>query len=230
MEISTQAPEPGPYAPGDSRTDREEQLELVDDAGQTIGVAGKLAAHQAPGRLHRAFSVFLFSPGPFSPAPFSPGPFSPGPFSRDPFSPGPDAEGPLMLLQRRADGKYHSPGVWSNSCCGHPRPQEPPWSAAVRRVREELGLSVALTDAGIVRYRHPDPDTGLVEHEYNHLFTGWVSQPPQPDPDEVSATVLVSAADLGRLRGREPFSAWFDTVLEAARPAVRRLTGPRAGW
>jgi isopentenyl-diphosphate delta-isomerase len=212
MKISTQA-QPQPHAPS-GRPEAEEELELVDDAGQTVGVAGKLAAHQAPGHLHRAFSVFLFSPAP-SPA----------------HSPATTADGPLMLLQRRAAGKYHSPGVWSNTCCGHPRPQEPPRAAAARRVREELGLtSVALTEAGVVRYRHPDPDTGLVEHEYNHLFTGWVSQPPQPDPAEVSATTFVSAADLARLRGREPFSAWFDTVLEAARPAVRRLTGPGAGW
>jgi isopentenyl-diphosphate Delta-isomerase len=204
MEISTQAQPQSPASSG--RPEAEEELELVDDLGRTVGVAGKLAAHQAPGHLHRAFSVFLFSPAP-------------------------GETGPLMLLQRRAAGKYHSPGVWSNTCCGHPRPQEPPRAAAVRRVREELGLSsVALTEAGVVRYRHPDPDTGLVEHEYNHLFTGWVSQPPQPDPAEVSATSFVSAADLARLRGREPFSAWFDTVLEAARPAVRRLAGPGAGW
>ncbi len=212
MKISTQA-QPHPSA-SSGRPEAEEELELVDDAGQTVGVAGKLAAHQAPGHLHRAFSVFLFSPAPSR---------EPGPATSD--------TGPLMLLQRRAAGKYHSPGVWSNTCCGHPRPQEAPRAAAVRRVREELGLtSVALTEAGVVRYRHPDPDTGLVEHEYNHLFTGWVSQPPEPDPAEVSATTFVSAADLARLRGREPFSAWFDTVLEAARPAVRRLTGPGAGW
>lgn len=207
MEISTQA-QPQPPA-SSRRPEAEEQLELVDDAGRTVGVAGKLAAHQAPGHLHRAFSVFLFSP------------------------PGaqPSTRGPLMLLQRRAASKYHSPGVWSNTCCGHPRPSEHPRAAAVRRVREELGLtSVALTAAGIVRYRHPDPDTGLVEHEYNHLFTGWVSEPPEPDPAEVSATTLVSAADLDRLRDREPFSAWFDTVLEAVRPALRQLTGSDAGW
>jgi isopentenyl-diphosphate Delta-isomerase len=215
MEISTKAQPQPPASP--RRPEAEEELELVDEAGQTVGVAGKLAAHQAPGHLHRAFSVFLFSPA-GEPAPGDP-------------APGDQATGPLLLLQRRAEVKYHSPGVWSNTCCGHPRPHEDPRAAAVRRVREELGLtSVALTEAGIVRYRHPDPDTGLVEHEYNHLFTGWVSQPPRPDPAEVSATTLVSAADLDRLRASEPFSAWFGTVLEAARPAVRRLTGPGTGW
>jgi isopentenyl-diphosphate delta-isomerase len=217
MEISTKA-QPQPPA-SSSRPEAEEELELVDDAGQTVGVAGKLAAHQAPGHLHRAFSVFLFSAA------------APGPVRSVSALSGPAPSSPLMLLQRRAAGKYHSPGVWSNTCCGHPRPQEDPRAAAVRRVREELGLtSVALTEAGIVRYRHPDPDTGLVEHEYNHLFTGWVSQPAEPDPAEVSATTFVSAADLARLRGREPFSAWFDTVLEAARPALRQLTGSDTGW
>src|SRR5580693_119652 len=131
MEISTQAQPQSPASSG--RPEAEEELELVDDAGQTVGVAGKLAAHQAPGHLHRAFSVFLFSAA-------DPGFSEPGPgFGAS--APGPAPSGPLMLLQRRAAGKYHSPGVWSNTCCGHPRPQEDPRAAAVRRVREELGLT-----------------------------------------------------------------------------------------
>ena len=89
-------------------------LELVDEHGNTIGTAEKLAAHQAPGQLHRAFSVFLF-----------------------------DEHGRL-LLQRRALGKYHSPGVWSNTCCGHPYPGEAPFAAAARRTHEELGISPSL--------------------------------------------------------------------------------------
>ncbi|MET9933122.1 NUDIX domain-containing protein, partial [Streptomyces sp. NPDC006324] len=75
-------------------------LELVDEDGRTIGTAEKLTAHQAPGQLHRAFSVFLFD------------------------------ETGRLLLQRRALGKYHSPGVWSNTCCGHPYPGEAPFAAA----------------------------------------------------------------------------------------------------
>ena len=93
-------------------------LELVDENGMTIGTAEKLAAHQAPGQLHRAFSVFLF-----------------------------DERGRL-LLQQRALGKYHSPGVWSNTCCGHPYPGEAPFAAAARRTFEELGVSPALLRRG----------------------------------------------------------------------------------
>ncbi|MEU3346163.1 isopentenyl-diphosphate Delta-isomerase [Streptomyces sp. NPDC006700] len=175
-------------------------LELVDEDGVTIGTAEKLSAHQPPGRLHRAFSVFLF-----------------------------DNRGRL-LLQQRALGKYHSPGVWSNSCCGHPYPGEAPMAAAARRTYEELGVSPSLlAEAGTVRYHHPDPDSGLVEQEYNHLFVGLVQSPPRPDPEEIAATAFVTPAELAERQARDTFSVWFPTVLDAARPAVRELTGP-AGW
>ncbi|MEU1896075.1 isopentenyl-diphosphate Delta-isomerase [Streptomyces pristinaespiralis] len=176
-------------------------LELVDEEGNTIGTAEKLAAHQAPGQLHRAFSVFLF-----------------------------DEQGRL-LLQRRALGKYHSPGVWSNTCCGHPYPGEAPFAAAARRTYEELGVSPSLlAEAGTVRYNHPDPESGLVEQEYNHLFVGMVQAPLLPDPEEIGETAFVTPDELTELHGRATFSAWFMTVLDAARPAIRELTGPAGGW
>ncbi|MCI3934163.1 isopentenyl-diphosphate Delta-isomerase [Streptomyces sp. AN091965] len=176
-------------------------LELVDEDGRTIGTAEKLAAHQAPGRLHRAFSVFLF-----------------------------DEQGRL-LLQQRALGKYHSPGVWSNTCCGHPYPGEAPFAAAARRTFEELGVSPSLlAEAGTVRYNHPDPESGLVEQEYNHLFVGMVQAELRPDPSEVGETVFVTAGELAERHAQGPFSAWFMTVLDAARPAIKELTGAGAGW
>ncbi|MEV4924578.1 isopentenyl-diphosphate Delta-isomerase [Streptomyces roseoverticillatus] len=176
-------------------------LELVDGDGRTIGTAEKLAAHIAPGKLHRAFSVFLFD------------------------------DAGRLLLQRRALEKYHSPGVWSNTCCGHPYPGEPPFVAAARRTGEELGLAPALMrEAGTVRYNHPDPDSGLVEQEYNHLFVGIVRAEPRPAPEEIAETAFVTPAELEELRERYPFSAWFMTVLDAARPVVREVTGDAAGW
>lgn len=176
-------------------------LELVDEEGVTIGTAEKLSAHQAPGTLHRAFSVFLF-----------------------------DNKGRL-LLQRRALGKYHSPGVWSNTCCGHPYPGEPPFVAAARRVGEELGVApFLLREAGTVRYHHPDPTSDLVEHEYNHLFVGLVRGPLRPDPEEIAETALVDPGELAERRKNDTFSVWFGTVLDAALPAVRELTGVAADW
>lgn len=175
-------------------------LELVDEAGTTTGTAEKLSAHLAPGRLHRAFSVFLL-----------------------------DDRGRL-LLQRRALGKYHSPGLWSNTCCGHPLPGEPPFAAAARRTGEELGLAPELMRAaGTVRYHHTDPVSGLVEREYNHLFVGVVRAEPRPDPEEVGETAFVDPAELEHLRGEAEFSVWFPTVLDAVRPALRELSAS-ADW
>ncbi|MET4921114.1 isopentenyl-diphosphate Delta-isomerase [Streptomyces sp. PSRA5] len=176
-------------------------VELVDEDGNTIGTAEKLAAHQAPGQLHRAFSVFLF-----------------------------DEQGRL-LIQRRALGKYHSPGVWSNTCCGHPYPDEAPFAAAARRTYEELGISpTLLAEAGTVRYNHPDPASGLVEQEYNHLFVGLAQTTLRPDPTEIGDTAFVTPAELAERHRSATFSAWFMTVLDSARPAIKELTGPAGGW
>jgi len=176
-------------------------LELVDPSGTTVGVTDKTSAHLAPGRLHRAFSVFLLDP---------------------------DGR---MLLQRRALTKYHSPGVWSNTCCGHPFPGEAPADAAARRLGEELGVAIParrLTAAGPVLYRHADPRTGLVEHEYTHVFVsvfvagrdGVVDL----NPAEVDDVAFVHPDGLVALRGTGTLSVWFEDVLRGARPALGQLT------
>lgn len=182
-------------------------LELVDEHGRTVGTAGKHDAHRAPGRLHRAFSVFLLAP---------------------------DGR---MLLQRRAGTKYHSPGVWSNACCGHPLPGEAPARAAARRTGQELGLQVAaheLVEVGQVLYRHLDPASGLVEHERTHVFTGVLCGDPRPDPGEVGAVALVDPPHLARLVREGPVSVWFGDVLRTAVPALddagRCPAPPRGAW
>ena len=102
----------------------EDRVVLVDANDREVGTEAKLEAHRS-GRLHRAFSVFLF-----------------------------DARGRL-LLQQRALGKYHSGGLWANACCGHPRPGEGVLEAARRRVREELGIDCAPQPAFGFVYRAP---------------------------------------------------------------------------
>jgi len=103
--------------------------------------------------------------------------------------------------------------------------------AAARRTAEELGVApVLMREAGTVRYNHPDPASGLVEQEYNHLYAGLVRGPLLPDPDEIGETVFADPAELARLRANGPFSAWFQTVLDAALPAVREVTGSAAAW
>jgi len=116
-------------------------------------------------RLHRAFSIFLV-----------------------------DRRG-RILLQRRSIKKYHSGGLWANSCCGHPRPREVTLAAATRRLREELGLAGALQHRFVSRYRaQVGPD--MEENEIAHVYFGGLTDRAQPDPNEIMDTQLVDYGDL----------------------------------
>jgi isopentenyl-diphosphate delta-isomerase len=136
------------------------------------------------GALHRAVSVFLF-----------------------------DAEHRL-LLQRRADGKYHSAGKWSNTCCSHPRPGETPLAAAARRLTEEMGIACDLAPAFSFIYR-ADLGDGLVEHELDHVFIGAFDGTPEPDPREVQAwewmPLSAVAADCDKNGDR--YTRWLPLAL-----------------
>ncbi|MCU0835608.1 MAG: isopentenyl-diphosphate Delta-isomerase [Chromatiaceae bacterium] len=138
------------------------------------------------GTLHRAFSILIFN-----------------------------ADGEL-LLQRRAEGKYHFAGRWSNSCCGHPRPGEPTARAAQRRLGEELGFQAPLVEEMRLIYRATDPISGLTEHEYLHVYRGQALIDPRPHPDEVGAWRWMSAATVRRSLARRPglFTPWFALLAE----------------
>lgn len=133
------------------------------------------------GVLHRAFSIFVFN------------------------------EAGELLLQRRADCKYHFAGLWSNTCCGHPRPGESTSQAAERRLREELGFSTRLIELLKLTYCARDPATQLVEHEYLHVFRGEFPGEPNPDPDEVAAWEWTSIPDVRRgiVESPDLFTPWF---------------------
>ena len=107
------------------------------------------------GLLHRAISVFVFRP-----------------------------DGSL-LLQRRAWEKYHSGGLWTNTCCTHPRPGESVAAAARRRLREEMGFECELREVFDFTYR-AELDGELIEHELDHVFFGVWDGTPAPNPDEVA--------------------------------------------
>ena len=120
-----------------------------------------------------------------------------------------------ILLQRRNPEKYHSGGLWSNTCCTHPRPDEAPLTAAVRRLTEEMGLVCDLAPAFSFLYR-ADVDEGLVEHEFDHVFLGRVDADPLPDQREVSEWRWQAPA-LVRLeldRRPEAFTAWFAPLFD----------------
>ncbi|WP_431975538.1 isopentenyl-diphosphate Delta-isomerase [Micromonospora haikouensis] len=178
---------------------REEHLvELVDDDGRAQGEATVSAAHQPPGRLHRAFSVLLVAP---------------------------DGR---VLLQRRAAVKTRFPLRWANSCCGHPAPGESLVTAANRRLGEELGVGpVELTEAGVYVYYAEDPATGRVEFEYDHVLRADVPADlaVRPDPAEVAELRWVDPATLEADLDVDPraYAPWLGGVvnrlLRPARPA-----------
>lgn len=152
------------------------------------------------GLLHRAFSVFVT-----------------------------DNDGRL-LLQRRASSKYHSAGLWSNSCCGHPRPGERTIDAAKRRLNEEMGIQCELALVSSFSYR-ARLDRDLIEHELDHVFVGSTRLDPQCDPDEVSEFRWANIETVRAMLRDEPasFTAWFAKALATTALANRQATVPRAG-
>jgi isopentenyl-diphosphate delta-isomerase len=144
------------------------------------------------GLLHRAFSVFVF-----------------------------DSKGRL-LLQRRALTKYHSGGLWSNTCCGHPRPGEELLDAAHRRLAEEMNFGCDLR-AGFEFIYRAELDHGLTEHEYDHVLLGHFDGTPRPVASEVGAWRWIELDQLLRdVRERpESYSYWLRLAL--GRPEWARL-------
>lgn len=118
--------------------------------------------------------------------------------------------GGRMLLQRRSAAKYHSPGLWSNACCTHPRHGEEAVAAAGRRLREEMGIALPLAFAGRFSYQARVGD-GLWENEVVHVFTGVYDGAVEPDPGEVDAydwrDVGELRADIAARVGR--YTPWF---------------------
>ena len=139
-------------------------------------------------------------------------------------------DGPRVLIQQRAAGKYHTPGMWANTCCTHPRWEEDPATCAIRRLREELGITgLYPAFAGRVEYR-ADVGSGLIEHELVDIF---VAEAPadlriQPNPSEVQAVRWVDLYDLSAevLRSPDQFTPWLRIYLT---DHMDRIFGALAG-
>jgi len=125
-----------------------------------------------------------------------------------------DARGRL-LLQKRHVGKYHSGGLWTNTCCSHPRPGESTLEAAQRRLAGEMGIACALAPLFTTTYRaHLDND--MIEHEIVHVFAGRYEGPIRADPLEADGYAWVTSEALRQDVGAEPqrYSAWFRLYLK----------------
>lgn len=169
---------------------------LADEEGTVLGTAPKSTVHSADTPLHLAFSCYAV-----------------------------DARG-RTLLTRRALAKRTWPGVWTNTCCGHPAPGESTEDAVIRRMREELSLEVdrlrpLLPD---FRYRAVAPD-GMVENEICPVYVAEVSADPDPNPDEVADWAWIDVDDLDALAASAPMvlSPWSVLQLAEIRAAGRAL-------
>lgn len=132
------------------------------------------------GVLHRAFSVFIFNSMGF------------------------------MMLQQRAMSKYHSPGLWSNTCCSHPRKGEKTMEACSRRLIEEMGLKCTLSFAFSFTYR-AQLENGLIENEFDHVYFGYTDRIPKPDPQEVMDWKYISIKELQKDISARPenYTEWL---------------------
>jgi len=137
------------------------------------------------GLLHRAFSVFIFN-----------------------------SKGEI-LLQKRASSKYHCGGLWSNTCCSHPRKGETLAAATLRRLNEEMGMTAELLPSFSFIYK-AQLDQGLIEHELDHVYVGYSNQTPVCNPEEVEAYCYQSPDELAISFEKHPeeYTPWLKICFE----------------
>ena len=137
------------------------------------------------GKLHRAFSVFVLN------------------------------NNKEILLQRRALTKYHSAGLWTNTCCSHPRPLEKTEDAVHRRLKEEMGFDCKVLKAFEFIYK-AELENGLIEHELDHVFIGFYNNAPVLNKDEVADWKYVSVNDLlnDMKDNSTDYTAWFKFCIK----------------
>lgn len=143
--------------------------------------------------LHRAFSVFIFN-------------------SRG-----------EMLLQQRAFSKYHSGGLWTNACCGHPSPGEQTADAAARRLGEEMGFTTPLDELFDFTYRS-ELDNGLTEYELDHVFAGSWDAPVFPTKEEVNDFCYLSLDEIKHTLAINPqkYTVWFRIIFPRVEAWARK--------
>ncbi|WP_274475982.1 isopentenyl-diphosphate Delta-isomerase [Mangrovimonas aestuarii] len=135
--------------------------------------------------LHRAFSVFVFN------------------------------DKNELMLQQRALDKYHSPGLWTNTCCSHQREGESNVNAGKRRLQEEMGFTTDLEETTSFIYKAPF-DNGLTEHEYDHILIGYYNESPKINPEEAANWKWVALDDVKQDIQVNPdlYTAWFKIIFE----------------
>ena len=126
------------------------------------------------------------------------------------------------MLQKRAASKYHFGGLWTNTCCSHPRLGESPEEAGRRRLMEEMGIEASLERVTSFIYKATDDTTGLTEHELDHVLVGRFGGVPELNPEEASDWRWASADEIESELSSSPerFTPWFPIAWEALRQAM----------
>jgi isopentenyl-diphosphate delta-isomerase len=162
-------------------------MEYVILVDEQDNTIGKMEKQQAhlEGLLHRAFSIFIFN------------------------------SEKKLLLQKRASSKYHCGGLWTNTCCSHPRENEEILNAAIRRLQEEMGMHCELTPIFSFLYK-AELENGLTEHEFDHVFIGQSNQIPAINKEEVDDFRYVGMEELQLEIKESPqnFTPWFILALD----------------
>ncbi len=176
---------------------KEERVILVDEQGVPLAEGGQIVSiskleAHQRGIRHLAVSVFIFS-----------------------------SQGHL-LLQQRALTKYHSPGMWSNSCCTHPRMGESPLQAAERRLAQEMGISPAITQAYTCSYCVAVGD-GLIENEFDHVFIGYSDLEPNINPEEAAGWRWISVPELEAemRKNKSGYAVWFQILWPETKKYIK---------
>ena len=162
----------------------EEQVILVDELDNQIGLMPKMEAHEKA-QLHRAFSVFVFN------------------------------DKNELMLQQRAASKYHSPLLWTNTCCSHQRNGETSLEAGVRRLQEEMGFVCDLEEVFSFIYKAP-LENGLTEHELDHVMVGSYNSAPFINKEEVEdfKWMTLDAVKKDMTENPDTYTAWFKIIFE----------------
>lgn len=162
-----------------------EEVILVDKNDVECGTMEKMEAHRNGGTLHRAFSVFIFN-----------------------------TKGEL-LLQRRAEHKYHSSGLWTNTCCSHPRPGETTREAGNRRLEEEMGMQCKLIELFNFEYK-AEVEDGMTEWEIDHVLLGLTDVEPKINTNEVAEWKYMPLDEIDSDLKSNPhnYTEWFKICFE----------------
>ena len=163
---------------------KEENVILVNEKDEQIGLMPKLEAHQKA-VLHRAFSVFVLN------------------------------DKNEIMLQQRARQKYHSPLLWTNTCCSHQREGETNITAGNRRLLEEMGFTTELKDLFHFIYKAPF-DNGLTEHELDHVMIGYYNGEPKINPDEAESWKWMGIDEVKTDMAVNPdiYTVWFKIIFD----------------